>query len=288
MNGIPRKIHHVLVWRPEQDSNLRPTAQEANPNQARQRPPSPYMALTCGDNRLTPPDAARLLLTLALSLAPESARGKVGSTRTVIKCDGNYLGVGSDPLPGTAVLSAQFRRYAGLADVIFVVKADQGQVCLAEVVPDAQQLFTGDGSGRISTAVAEIQGSRMPALPPKREYASSATATCSSSNATIWMAFSCMKRASTVLPLGPSRAVRTIPVSSWVGAPIRVPVEAASSWTMRSWPGSLPITASTADESTIMRRLHQSPGFARVQPWTKACRVDPAGTAARSLPPETG
>jgi hypothetical protein len=40
-----------------------------NPNQARQRPPWPYVALTCNDNRLTTSDTARFLLTLAPSLA---------------------------------------------------------------------------------------------------------------------------------------------------------------------------------------------------------------------------
>ena len=69
LNGMAKNILHLPVWRPEQDSNLRPTAWEANPNQARQRPPSPDMALTCNHNRLTTSDTARLLLTLAPSLA---------------------------------------------------------------------------------------------------------------------------------------------------------------------------------------------------------------------------
>ena len=36
------------------------------------------------------------------------------------------------------------------------------------------------------------------------------------------------------LPPSPNRAVSTIPLSSRVGAPIQMPDEAASSWTMRS------------------------------------------------------
>ncbi len=81
--------------RPEQGSNLRPTAEEANPNQARQRPPWPYVALTCNNNnRLTPPDAARLLLTLALSLAPHESvieKGEVDPPLPQQNWHGNYL-----------------------------------------------------------------------------------------------------------------------------------------------------------------------------------------------------
>ena len=45
---------------------------------------------------------------------------------------------------GITPCSALFRGLAGLAGVVRVVKASEGQVGLAEVVTDAQQRFTGD------------------------------------------------------------------------------------------------------------------------------------------------
>jgi len=66
---------------------------------------------------------------------------------------------------------------------------------------------------------------------------------------TVCTEFSCRNRASAVFPRGPNRAVSTIPVSSLVGAPIRVTGEAASSWMRRSYRGSLPMTARMAEES---------------------------------------
>jgi hypothetical protein len=61
------------------------------PNQARQRPPSPDIALTWHDSRLTTPDAAHTLLTLALSLAlsqeipgPNQVTSTAADTRTSV------------------------------------------------------------------------------------------------------------------------------------------------------------------------------------------------------------
>ena len=62
-------IRHLLVWRPEQDSNLRPSASGGKPEPGQTTPTTALPALTWHDNGPTPPDDARLLLTLAPSLA---------------------------------------------------------------------------------------------------------------------------------------------------------------------------------------------------------------------------
>ncbi len=84
---------YLLILRPEQDSNLRPTAEEANPNQARQRSRSPYVALTCNEIRLTAPDDVGRLLTLAPSLA---LRGTAGETAPGVYTPVEYF---NRPLP---------------------------------------------------------------------------------------------------------------------------------------------------------------------------------------------
>ena len=113
------------------------------------------------------------------------------------------------------------------------VELDQRQVGPGEVVSDAQQRFAGQGGDRVGAAVAEIQGGRVPALAETRVSVKCLGGMLLAERYGRDGVLLQEPRKRRLSP-GPNRAVITIPVSSLVGAPIRVRCAVASAWRTRS------------------------------------------------------